>query len=1597
MTLDQIREELAGASKTQARMRRKLEDSYAEILRDPKSDAAAGLKAAIAGLRTEAAQLRERATGGVARELDPRQFAGQLDGEIPLLLLPLRVQTRFQNTANGRTLLIRVYPDDISVERHEPRLSDAERQAGQAFWGAADADRQGMWRGMVARFNLRRAAWILKATGPGQAPPADLLEAPLLVPAAWTLPERLIFRLYGPSDHLLAELPGAPIPDGLEMGLDPTREDLGFNRDNGGLNFPPELKWQTDFGAAVAVGMGLAVSLVQLGNPSQIARIVVAGVKLGADEKRSAALLERLIEGHRYTEGFSLLPQGTPTNVTGDAGVPVGPDVDETLARLLGTGAYPGDGRDVLYEDECDGLRLAHALGISPDTLRHVEHAGQEDGREAIAMKRALWAGTLGYYAQHMLAPLLDGPGQQLEETVLAARFFFTNFVFGRGPLPAIRVGDQPYGVLPVSVDQLQPAPNSFELWGRGGIDSFVTQLHEKLVKLAPTWIQLTGKVARAGAGANANARLIDVLSQQASSVEWRSERMVGPDYLKFSTDFKKQGLGLDTPFNSYLAQLTERFTRANAELPGLFPLPPRIFQLSFLGSYWRNITDELGNQVKGLDRGLVPPFTGDVVDHQPYSESRGIAPAYPNYIDWLAKAGFADVRRGLTRTNAKGEPEPVTALLYMALRHSLLYEQAFLAMRLYKHFQAVPPTGRAYAWSDFAEKEVYNIGYAFDTTSWDYLQMAPLVPWPLGARQPLRGSVLELIQRREALRAEVPNWKTHFGDLDETSRALALFAAPDFPTARLERLFAEHMDLASYRLDAWATGCVYQRLLAYRTWGVRSREGRKHPVVPEQADPHLATRFDLNQRPLGPYTNGIYLGAYGWVENVMAGPAPAAAGGLPAELEPQNGGAVTRDPDNFGFIHAPSLNQAVTAAVLRSASVTQPDTSAYNIDLSSARTRDALWMMEGVRNGQSPAALLGYRFERGLRERNPALQQWLPQLRAAFPMPRQTGTDPGAKEAIPAHDVVNGLLIVQARRDGTLGSKTTFALGDAAAFGPLADGLLDLFDACSDLMLAESVHQAVQGNYDRAGGVVTAAGEFTHVPAEFQVVQTPRSGTALSHRVLLALADPAAAAAGVGSPRARLEPGLNQWLASLIGPLAGISAQLTYRFAGGSTAFTVPFDQLGLEPIDLLFITDSRVESDLNGRLELIARPQFDAAHPTTAITEILIDTARASAALALLDAARSLLTSARPATLRDFVAPSTLHGLTAGAMDGIDEDELIRRVLGVTRLDPGQRIAGSLWASFEDTRARVTAAVGDPIALLLEAAAFGIPEAVPAALPPAEQLKSVRGILDARHEAALAKWTPFNPPAEDVLRVCREVTEALLGGAFPLMPHVTLVTPLPVLARDNPSEEQIDDWLFQMSTVRESARRLQDTRVLAAELAAAPLPAIQVIQWPATNPDWIALPTPPGTQLAGDAVALALQPLGPFDAVPAVAPFVVAALLVDEWSETIPAAEETTGIAFHYDAPNAEPPQTVLLAVSQRVGLRWTWNEVMGSIDQALLLAKVRCIGPDELRTSRLDPVLPATLAAESVYPATISTSWIGNMVSEVAHLNSDILKRT
>ena len=86
------------------------------------------------------------------------------------------------------------------------------------------------------------------------------------------------------------------------------------------------------------------------------------------------------------------------------------------------------------------------------------------------------------------------------------------------------------------------------------------------------------------------------------------------------------------------------------------------------------------------------------------------------------------------------------------------------------------------------------------------------------------------------------------------------------------------------------------------------------------------------------------------------------------------------------------------------------------------------------------------------------------------------------------------------------------------------------------------------------------------------------------------------------------------------------------------------------------------------------------------------------------------------------------------------------------------------------------------------------------------------------------------------------------------------------------------------------------------------------------------------------------------------------VAVLVVDSWTEQIPVAEETAGIALQYDAPSNRAPQVALLAVPPDVSADrpWSVDALLSVIGQSLDMAHARGVTLDELPAA--GSVLPA-----------------------------------
>ena len=88
---------------------------------------------------------------------------------------------------------------------------------------------------------------------------------------------------------------------------------------------------------------------------------------------------------------------------------------------------------------------------------------------------------------------------------------------------------------------------------------------------------------------------------------------------------------------------------------------------------------------------------------------------------------------------------------------------------------------------------------------------------------------------------------------------------------------------------------------------------------------------------------------------------------------------------------------------------------------------------------------------------------------------------------------------------------------------------------------------------------------------------------------------------------------------------------------------------------------------------------------------------------------------------------------------------------------------------------------------------------------------------------------------------------------------------------------------------------------------------------------------------------------------------------VFVDEWVEPVPNVEETSGLTFEYDAPGAQPPQSLLLAVPP-TDEGWSIDVLADVVTETLDWAKLRTVDPEALDGQDVGHLLPALCFASS-----------------------------
>ena len=120
--------------------------------------------------------------GRFAQFTDPRQGIERLNDNIPILLMPVRLETRFKTVdvagaAPVNQLWVRVYPDDCWIDSFDPVLTETEVANARTYWigiwkaGGIEDQERAAWRTLASSHGSGRAAWIISQYQPVNAAP----------------------------------------------------------------------------------------------------------------------------------------------------------------------------------------------------------------------------------------------------------------------------------------------------------------------------------------------------------------------------------------------------------------------------------------------------------------------------------------------------------------------------------------------------------------------------------------------------------------------------------------------------------------------------------------------------------------------------------------------------------------------------------------------------------------------------------------------------------------------------------------------------------------------------------------------------------------------------------------------------------------------------------------------------------------------------------------------------------------------------------------------------------------------------------------------------------------------------------------------------------------------------------------------------------------------------------------------------------------------------------------------------------------------------------------------------------------------------------
>ena len=1435
-------------------------------------------------------------------------------GDLPLVLLPVRLETRFFVLASGVTeLRVRIFPDKIHLDSHEPDLTADEQTWGQHYWQQNWSAGSGevAWRQIADRFGARRAAWIVRVLEPTNA--AQRTSSPPVAPvfpaiavagedATWRhapharlMPDRWVAVVHS-AGRVALTVTGTDIKKPLAVGPDPHAPEP----DSGTaaaiargeqLAIDDGMKWMTDFNEAESAGMALRIAIPPAVLSAGLDSLVVFGVVRSLTVAETANQLADLFDAHHYTDGLAFVRPGTPTNNTDD--------------RRAGYSSQdPGHQRSFDIEvastpaiEDHNALRVGTALGLPFNrilpTFGRIERGLERDDLHMRSMNTALWQVGWGYFLSNMIGAEAGLTRADLDW----ARAHFLDHVRSFGPFPALRCGAQPYGLLPVT---------SLDLWQAGTGEPVTSQdawLKGMLVTLRDSvWREAAGSVARIGSRQNPtdpDADLADVMRTDGLSSTYRTRNVFGRHFL----------------------QHLYRFLASN--FPDSDPTQTSLLQR--LGASWRPRLAHLWNA--DWQWNVVAPLiqSGEV---SPWAKLE------PNYI--AAMLAEPHIEQLVLARPDPHAPDDTTSLLQALLRHAFLREIAYAAAALQAN-----------------ETGADLLALLRDAELVDLVTGAPpTLHWRRQLERTLTATGGSTI--RDFLETRTSFTAPGLAALGEFRASLA--DLKDLDSEALSQLAQGTLDLSAHRLDGWVTSMATKRLTAMHADGPMGQyigaygwvENLKR--IPASLVKPVASPPPGEPGPLQTPANDsgfihapsmTHAAAAALLRNAHLGPTgvPAATGPFAINLSSRRVREATR------LLEGVRQGQPLGALLGYRVERLLHDT------VSDGRTMD--------------------RFIAPLRRVAPLVARGS----AVTTAPVDTIAANNVVDGLVLNRRWNEdhAAVMLELNTATMGTSDLSNL--TAIFAALADAIDGLSDALTAEAVYQLTRGNTSRTASTLAAIAQGDApppelEVTRTPRSGTSL-THRLLALMSGTTNLNTPGWLAFTSGI---RSAAEPLLNFWVAKLLGD--GTKVRCTIERLDAATGAvvetrTLPISELTITALDMVYGVEAANTtaqpglslSEIEQQVLYYARRKTGGFGPDATLRlQHARPTNLAAGEVTLFDvleqarAIRRLLAMARGADPEDLNPPERTSQGT------IDLVELEARVVRAENaLNAAHKTLQTLIA-----RVTTTTTAEALRTAVLKLASFGIGPAVPVSVggedPAAKTALARQGqallkISGGRLDQGAGLRTQ---PVATEQRARREqlVTRmrAVFGQSFVVLPRFSFdaagaaeftsaLAGSTALQGGDPLA--VNTWFARCARVRETVARMGSCLQRAEVLGAAARLNLSVAQLPVSATErWVALPPAAGTVLPPSKLSLVVHTIGPINTTQ-----VMTALMVDEWVEFVPNTRETTAVAFQFDVPDSCAPQTVLIAVPPVPGQDWTTETLRRVLMETLDLAKLRAVDTSAL----------------------------------------------